>query len=646
MISDKKHNLKLDSIRGFAVLGVIFFHAGISLFTGGYAGVDVFFVLSGFLVSNSIYGSLEKHSFNFFHFYMRRFKRIYPASITTVLISLLLAQLIFLPEELQELNNSALSFLFLNTDLWAANSVNYFGIDVDFKPLIHFWSLVIEIKYYIFLPILLFFGFKFLARKIFIKLLLVIFFSICLSVFFIVYYSSSSYYFSIIARSWQFLMGVCLCSIIRFNYDNKLSIFKNSLSLYIGYLLILIAYVMYDGESRFPGVLSLVPSVGAAILILNAYYTVDDCKTNLFFNLLSRLGIISFSLYLIHQPLFVFSRLLFNFDDNSITRIATISVSIVSSCILYYLVEKKFNKVSIYSLPLYVYCGIFTVFGGCLIFFKSNVLPIDAEHFVSFRYENNPRMHECRVTNKIIDPLKLCEYGNKSTTSRKYFIWGDSHVDQLVVPLSEVLTNYGYSLKEASIAGCPPILKFIPQNKERRCLQNNKIIYDYLINDKSITDVVLHAFWIGYFDNGLRSKHNDIQILVNSFSQMILDFEAKGKIVHVLYPVPQMNINPPLYLARRALLSNYVTTTLPTLTMDSFEFHSNKSKIFLDSALASTHASRIYLSEYLYDVKKNSFIFVSNNEVLYRDDNHLSLSGGRYIANNIVDKLISGVQIE
>ncbi|MGD8172501.1 acyltransferase family protein [Vibrio sp. TRT 21S02] len=638
-MANNLHIKEIDSIRGFAVLGVLLFHAGISLFSGGYAGVDVFFVLSGFLVSESIIRVMNNGKFCFVDFYLRRFKRIYPAAITTLFLALIFGQMIQLPDELIELKNSAFSFFTLSTEYWASDSINYFGIAVEFKPLIHYWSLAIELKYYLITPLFLFIGYRCCSSKqlFFISIGFLLF--ICIQVFYVTSIHPSDYYFSFFARSWQFFLGVCICLYINaFKFD-WVKVLGNRIFLVLGYLIILFSYLFFDSESNFPGLLSLVPCLGACILILNAKAN-KDRRLGMFMTLLSWLGVISFSLYLLHQPIFAYYKLLLGKSINVDGILISILASVIISAFLYYFVERRFNSYSISSKSTYVYCLCLSLFSVYLIFIHDNKLGPDSKEYVAFRHENNPRINECRVTNKIINPDTLCRYGNFETGNRKFFLWGDSHADQLVLPLSESLTPYGAGIEEAAIAGCPPILNYVSSNPKRKCEENNKLIYNYLINQPHITDVILHAFWIGYFDNDIGSKSNNMDELLVSFSDMIKKLESNGKAVHVMYQIPQLEIDPPLYLARRAFLDSYFSMQLPTLTMEDFESKSLLSTQFLDLALSNVSINAIYPSQLLYDKEKDDFTFIYDGRILYRDNNHLSLSGGRYISDKIAERLI------
>ncbi|MBK8188059.1 MAG: hypothetical protein IPK77_12900 [Cellvibrio sp.] len=184
------------------------------------------------------------------------------------------------------------------------------------------------------------------------------------------------------------------------------------------------------------------------------------------------------------------------------------------------------------------------------------ILSSDVKTYLNYRYDNNPRIAECRVDNRIIDPDSACLYGEKNNS--KIVLWGDSHADQIVYPLAKVFSKDGYSVLEYAIAGCPPITDVESPNGNRKCNENSRVILDHLVNTNEVHYVLLHAYWIGYFNENLILP-SDVLTIKKSLEHVVNTLTKSGKEVFLIDSVPRMKVNPPLYMARRALLK-YVSS--------------------------------------------------------------------------------------
>jgi peptidoglycan/LPS O-acetylase OafA/YrhL len=630
----------INGLRGIAVLAVVFYHAGFGFASGGYVGVDIFFVLSGFLIFNSIQSSIKKDHFSFLVFYERRFLRIFPAVITVAaLVSIVGYQLLF-PEEIKELLESVQSFLMLRSNIWASNSISYFGIEVGYKPLIHFWSLSIELQFYIFFPILLYFCLKNEAKSFLIVIVVIVF---LVSLFYAIFWienNPNDGYFSSRMRVWQFSLGGILSLSRITSVVNSTSLKIKSTLVGFGLLLILLSVVIFDKSSLFPGKFALVPCLGA-ILIL-AFSGEKGC---FFSNFLSMrwfgfIGTISFSLYLTHQPIMAFYRVFLGRNLDAIESILTIFLSILVSVILYYVIEKPFQKKSNFFRMIsisYVFILSIILFftPNTLNFFKKQLSP-EVKHYLKFRKDNNPRLAECRKS--LVVPEEACLFGTPNNP--KVALWGDSHADQLVDPLAKEFNKHNYSVLEFAFPGCPPITNSKSPNK-RNCTVNAKLTLNYLVTKKDIKHVILYAYWTGYFDKGLISPASNSISLHSSFRGVIKELLKAGKIVHLIYPTPEMKVNPPLFMARRAMINYKLNDSIIELSKQEFENQSKIAVQFLDNVVKGLDVNIIYISEYLFDSDRSVYPGFNGKISLYRDDNHLSVSGGKQISAALVDKVLS-----
>jgi peptidoglycan/LPS O-acetylase OafA/YrhL len=290
--TNNKFNSTINSLRGLSILSVLFFHIEISLFKGGFIGVDVFFVISGYLISKSIIPEIENNKFHFKEYLIRRLRRVLPSYFLIVLVSFIIISLIFIETHYYySLKETFYSFfLFQNFYYW--DQSGYFGLENLYKPLLNTWSLAIEFQFYFLYPIIFW-----IFRN---KIILLIIFSLILSIIFL---DRNFSYFLLPTRFFEFGVGIIVFyfeRISKVNFSPK----KSNFFFIFGIILILISICYLDGEKPFPGFYALIPCFGAGLLIFfsrtaNNRILIDNRFLNFF-------GNISYSLYLIHWPLIIF----------------------------------------------------------------------------------------------------------------------------------------------------------------------------------------------------------------------------------------------------------------------------------------------------------------------------------------------------
>ena len=298
-----KYRPDIDGLRAIAILPVIFFHAGFDLFGGGFVGVDIFFVISGFLITSLLLKNIkEKNSLQLVNFYERRARRILPALYAVLAFCSLYGVFYLSPFASRDLFQSILATtFFLENFLLVFESSNYFAYSSELKPLMHTWSLSIEEQFYIFAPFLLLLASK--IKKI--SLELIIFFLICILFVGNIFFNHYQYlfgFYSLLGRCWELLIGSLLAAYIinnpnaykRLKYSNILSI--------LGLLLIFSSVFFLNENSRYLRALLILPVIGTALIIL--FHDEQSYVSKLLSNkVLVYIGLISFSLYLWHQPL-------------------------------------------------------------------------------------------------------------------------------------------------------------------------------------------------------------------------------------------------------------------------------------------------------------------------------------------------------
>ncbi|WP_413613350.1 acyltransferase family protein [Bdellovibrio sp. HCB-110] len=634
----QRHRTELDGLRGVAVLAVLFFHAYPSVFSGGYAGVDIFFVLSGYLVASSFFSSRKNLASAIIDFYVRRFKRLAPAAIFVCLVTWIIGTLVLLPEEIANLSNSVQSILTLTSHTWA-NSVNYFDISTAYRPLIHFWSLSIEILFYLAFPLL---GIPLLRApktRYGIKFVTVLLAILLSTTFLITVRHPHEYYFSFFSRIWEFYLGICLFFYAPWSFNDRLQ----NLWTHFGLILIGLSIFTFNSLSNFPGPAALAPTLGAALIILSK--TSANSYNILKNSCLIFLGKISFSLYLIHQPVMAYARTIMGRELNDKEALLGILLSIILSYFSWRFIESIFIRRETYK--VWAYTTIFAA-AGFLYFSSLNQLRnenskslnADAKRALEFRYDNNPQASKCRTSN-ILDPSRACRYHPEY--KKTAVLWGDSHSDQIVVPFAEGLGSYGYSTLQFSIEGCPPIQHVITTKVHRKCEQNADLVTQYLVSKKEIQIIFIHAFWVGYFDDKIVEPKTSASLL-DLWKQTLHSLIRANKTVIILGPVPKMPVNPPLFLARLKKIFPNKEERI-SLSAEGWLNQSPETRKIFDNVCKSTKVICIDIIGLLLDSKTSTYVANTSDLIFYRDDNHLSLTGSQRIMPQLISEIAKRVEL-
>lgn len=331
-----KWRADIDGLRAIAVLSVVVFHAFPAQLSGGYIGVDIFFVISGFLISSIIYGNLQKATFSFADFYGRRIRRIFPALIVVLVCSLLVGWFVLLSDEYKELGKEAAggAAFIANFVLWASSG--YFDSDADLKPLLHLWSLGIEEQFYMVWPLLLWLawrsGISLLAAAV--GLAVISFVANIL----LIEKSSVATFYSPLTRFWELLAGSILAYISMKQAGAPGSRLMAHSKATIGIVLLLAGMLLLKKDSAFPGYWALLPVVGA-VLVIAAGEQAWFNRYVLSNRMMVWVGLISYPLYLWHWPLLVFPRIVQAEVPGWPIRLAAVALSILLAWLTYKWIE-------------------------------------------------------------------------------------------------------------------------------------------------------------------------------------------------------------------------------------------------------------------------------------------------------------------
>lgn len=332
-----QYRSEIDGLRTVAILPVMLFHAGFGLFQGGYVGVDVFFVISGFLITQTIAEEMERGRFTLTSFYERRARRILPALFVMLAVSAPLAYFLSNPLEFRDYSASLLGVITFSINVLAAIYINYFGPSADYTPLLHIWSLAVEEQFYLFFPLILMALHRISRRRLSVLLVVVGLASLGFAEWQAMQATEGLFYWSS-ARAWELLIG----ALAALNPIRRLSpVVENGFSA-LGLGLIAFAVLRFDETTPLPGLWSLLPTLGAVLVICFAHsgtlaHRLLSAKVAVF------IGLISYSAYLWHQPVLVFARLGFGPLTTSLAAAALV-LSLLLAWLSWRYVEAPFRQ--------------------------------------------------------------------------------------------------------------------------------------------------------------------------------------------------------------------------------------------------------------------------------------------------------------
>ena len=341
-----RYRADIDGLRAIAIVPVVLYHAGFPGLKGGFVGVDVFFVISGFLMASLILSEIDQGAFSLGHFYERRVRRIFPALFATIAASAVAAWLLFMPIEFQYFSRSAMAAALFGSNILFWQESGYFDAAAELKPLLHTWSLAVEEQFYIVFPLLMLVIARFRRQWtgwILCTLLLV---SFGLSIWQVESAPVAAFYL-LPSRFWELLLGAVLA--LGLVPRSNSPIVAQALVL-VGIILIGVAVFAYDEDTSFPGLSALVPCLGAALVI---HGRAEDTPIGraLSWPPLVFIGLISYSLYLWHWPVIVFQRTdaIFAPETTGAVKVALVGASIGIAFLSWRFVERPFRGYAQYA---------------------------------------------------------------------------------------------------------------------------------------------------------------------------------------------------------------------------------------------------------------------------------------------------------
>jgi len=618
---------EIDGLRAVAVVPVILFHAGFNIFGGGFVGVDIFFVISGFLITSIIIGELEQDKFSIVRFYERRARRILPALFFVMLCCIPFAYIWMIPSQFEGFTTSIIAVcLFISNILFWRES-DYFAPDSEEKPLLHTWSLAVEEQYYMFFPIFLMMFWRFGRNPVFYSIIVIAALSLFLSEWAWRNSSTANFYLAP-TRVWELFAG-SVCAFLQSGNKQR----KSDLLSGLGLLLVLFSIFFYTEDTPFPSVYALVPVVGSSLIIMYAAQG-TWCAQILSMKPFVGIGLISYSAYLWHQPLFAFARIRSVYAPEEGLMLFLALLSIILAYLSWRFVEQPFRqrpvpilatRKAVFSVSS-VCISIFILFGMIAdnkTYFKNSLSPraYAFYQFLDYRetedYKRQFRKPRCFFSG-VDDSLSIFDKGyclNRSDSKKNYIVMGDSHAAHFWYAINEAFS--AHNVMQANASGCRPLINY---GGKEPCAKLVRYIFEDFIIANDIDGIILSGQW-------LEDEIDYLQPTITYIKKYVDD-------VIVVGPTVEYEVELPILLAANAKATN---ESLEYLLNEHTKDYQRKIHQKMQILLKDSSASYVPLYDYICR-KGRCLIFVEGDTPMVFDVGHFTLSGAKKIVGILKDE--------
>lgn len=646
----------IDGLRAIAVLSVVLYHAVEWVLPGGFIGVDVFFVISGYLITRLIHADMERGRFSIASFYVRRTKRIFPALFVVTFSTLALGLVLLSPTELAGFGRTmaATAGFVSNVIFW--QDTGYFDTAAESKPLLHTWSLAVEEQFYLLWPLTLL-----LIRRTGWTLALTgtVALASCVAAGVLVARHQPTVFFLLPTRLWELLLGALLgLRYLRLPERPWLA----HASAVLGLVLILTSLRTLSRDSLFPGWNALAPCIGTALLLASG----ERGETVVSRHLLTLrpmvfVGLISYSLYLWHWPLLAFARLMRRGELTTPEAGGVLAVAVGLAVLTWRFVETplRVKGPTPRAAPVLTRYALLSAaaLGVGLVLVRSQGLIARADPAMArsegARYDVNPLTGPCLRWQSATGPLPLepCLAGAGPSIDRMV-IWGDSHADAAAPGFAALATGHRLASHQLTMAGCPPLAAVEVEGDGADyapCAQFNRQVLDYIENTESVATVALVARWTLYTENTRfgadagpitylvdeqdRVRATDVskRVFTRALTATVDRLRAAGKQVILLGSIPPLGVNVPECLSRNLLplsgtrpCNARADVVLPHIAWP-------------DEQVLRVADGRTGVCTYLPRkalCRDDTCISIDGDDILYANDDHLSRPGALFLAKH------------
>ena len=649
-----KYRKEIDGLRAIAVLSVIFYHSKIkffeiNFFSGGFLGVDIFFVISGYLISSIIFLEIKyKKKLNVLNFFERRIRRILPALFFIIFISIFFAYSILSPLHLIDFVKSIIASIFFFSNL-------YFIVD-DYnspasilKPLLHTWSLSIEEQFYLFFPFWIIFIFKFFKKYFFQITIFTVIISL-VSAHIFSFYDPSKNFYILSSRIWEFLLGTMVAKIeISRNYSKNKYVLINKILPFLGILLILFSIFFFNEQIAHPSIYTLIPIIGVIIIIFSKRGNlINKILSN---KILTSIGVISYSMYLWHYIIFSFAAHAHLYHDKVSKKF--ILLTIFLSILTYFFVEKPFRNRKIISFKklilflIFLFSIIMTFY--LIIIFKSQQYTEKEKFLNSFLINQKPQE---LFQNKLpcFAANDFCHFKNISNNNKTVFIVGDSVMEGISSSLKEEILKLGFDVIIMNNSGCYFAPDFNSVIGDRQRVASNQIC-DYKYQNKRLKKILDFPNSIiiigGILDpNSFRHfKYKNTDFYENYEKNILKLLNNNYKIIQITNNIIyKENISE--FITKKSFKENIIDENnninfnfFINIEIKEFQRINQKNSNFFEK-INHPHYKKISVYELFCDNQlKGKCIFNNKKDLFVHDSLHYTKKGSEIISKSIIKKI-------
>ena len=614
----------IQGLRAIAVILVLIFHINPTILPGGYLGVDIFFVISGYLILGFVWRDLKKNNFNLTRFYSKRFYRLAPALFVVVFITSIVSYFALLPSEAMAYIQSLFSTLFYYSNFYFYSQSDYFNTAMEFAPLLHTWSLSVEEQFYILFPFILLFTYKVKKESIIYVLSFVGILSLVLSQLSIYYDQNSFAFFASPTRFFQFIIGGLISIGLEKNVFSRPI---NDILGFLGLIIIGITAYMFTSHTPTPGIYALWPSLGVALVLysgVNAKYT-----TMLLSNpLLKCIGNASYSIYLWHWPLIVFYKLKISPTLSYKEEIGLFLISLILGYLSWKFIEETMRRgylqkwnVFFVHISINIILGVIVYFAFSMFQFKTIQYTEKINKYLTYNESGQFRAGTCFLTSaqNSIKFYKKDECITWEKEKKNYLLIGDSHAAQYYSMMASLLKK-NETLTQVTSSACLPILS--SKWGAKKCKDLHKWVLNDLIKEKYFDVIILSMA------NLDRTTNEDIKetiLHMLKYTNKVVFFgpsiEYKQSLIRLLIELPNASDSSMIYKTA----SNYISILKIDNAMEKF-FQMNKVE---------------YISTFkiLCNNEEGCRTLTPRGAPIYFDRDHLTEDGARFILKQVINKI-------
>ncbi|MEP7702670.1 acyltransferase family protein [Paraglaciecola sp. 25GB23A] len=633
----------IDGLRAVAVIPVILYHSGSEFFIGGYLGVDIFFVISGFLITSILAHDLSHNKYSIMRFYERRARRILPALFSVLFVTTVIAYFMLGPEELKSYSQSLVSVNGFASNIYFYLTSGYFATASEELPLLHTWSLAVEEQFYVIFPILM--SILWFSRKSLLSTLFILSGASFITCLILIDSDPSANFYLLPSRAWELFVG----AIVALNYQTLAAVKSNTRQILsaLGIFLLIFSLTVLNKNLAHPGFPTLLPVIGTLLIIAFAKNTFTAQILSI--RPLVFIGLISYSLYLWHQPIFAILRIKSLDSPSDLAFLLAITLSLIAAWLSYRIIESPFRQkdflnqkqiftLSVIGLLFFITIGIL----GHLYKGWPQRFQVDFD-FSSIDF--SPERYSCHANFGVgPPPANPCIF-NAKLTKNNWAVLGDSHGVELSYALGKQLREKT-AVQQLTYSGCPPAIEF--ETPVKGCHEWMVKALEYLVENSQVTHVLLafrHTTYISKPHGELNrprkvlsqkeeaSKEELHALYWQSFELIIKKLKDSGKQITVLFPTPE-----PIADIKKLTTPN----TIFNVTLNQSLLNRPKGQFDNFASYANDNLERLVKKYAISSLKPavqlcdDSYCHsVINGKAVYFDNNHLSNFGASLVLEQI-----------